>query len=74
MARHGFAPENYEVAIDVKDGEKTQTLTLRFAKSVFQLYFATIPIDGQPWVFEFPWPLFIDLQRYLSVSPAGAGL
>ena len=46
----------------------------QFSAKYLQTETREIPIDGQPWVFEFPWPLFIDLQRYLSVSPAGAGL
>lgn len=74
LAQHGFAEKNYEIAIDLKDGDKTQTVTVKFAETPLRLPFAATTIDGQPWVFEFPWPLFTELQRYLSVPSAGAGL
>jgi hypothetical protein len=75
LASFGIEPGGYELTIDLKDGDKTRTLTLQFSgRTGLPIPFAATTIDGQPWVFEFPWPLWIDMQRYLSAQPARAGL
>jgi len=73
LQRYGFAPANYRIAIDLRDGDKTRTLAFQFgAPNPLRVPYAATTIDGEPWVFEFPWPLFPDVQRYLSVSAGGA--
>jgi len=70
-AVHGFTGETPRLSVELR-GEKPQTLSVEFGRlsPLLQLY-ALTTIDGQPYVFEFPWTIFADLQRYFGLSPAG---
>ena len=69
-ADYGFTDAGLHLVIDLKTGEKTQTLDLEFggwAPSKFP--YAVTTMEGQPVVFEFPLQLFWLLQRDLGILP-----
>lgn len=71
-AQFGFAPENLRLTFDIKDGSATRSLVLEFARiNPPPLPYAAVTIDGQPWIFEFPWALYGETLRQLAI-PAGA--
>ena len=69
--RHGFTGTGHTISIELKSGDKLQTLTMDFGGlSLLRLPYASTVVDGQRWVFEFPWPLYAEIQRQLSLPPA----
>ena len=67
-ARHGFTGNGHTISIEIKVGDKFQTLTMDFGgPSLLRLPYASTLVDGQPWIFEFPWQLYPDVLRELSV-------
>jgi hypothetical protein len=61
----GFAPDNLQLVIELKDG---RSLSVEFggtAPSGFP--YALTALDGQPWIFEFPWALYQFVQLYLTI-------
>jgi len=69
--KFGFAPGDPQVTIELR-GENPPSLTVEFGgRSPLLLPYALVTIEGQPLVFEFPWTLYGDLQRYLHL-PAPA--
>lgn len=69
-AKYGFTDTGLHLAIDLKAGDKAETLDLEFggwAPSKFP--YALTVLDGQPVVFEFPVELFWLLQRDLGILP-----
>ena len=71
---YGFGPDSVTLTIDLKDGDKVKTLSLEFAgPRPLGVPYASILIDGQPNIFEFPWPLYYDIERYLPVAAPAAG-
>jgi hypothetical protein len=66
----GFNGEGYRLAIDLKNGDKPQTLSLEFGGRAPSLYpYAMTAVDGQNWIFEFPLQLYLELLRDLSNPP-----
>jgi hypothetical protein len=64
----GFPPNPPQLTVELR-GEKPQTLVIEFGgQSPWLLPYALTTIDGQPTVFEFPWPLYADLQRYFALA------
>jgi hypothetical protein len=64
LPQYGFAETNLQIAVELKLGEKTQTLTLDFGGAAPSRFpYAAALVDGQVWIFEFPWFLFQDLER-----------
>jgi hypothetical protein len=64
-ASYGFIPDNHQLAIELKDG---RTLSIQFggnAPSGFP--YAMTTLDGQPWIFEFPWGVHQFVQMYLTI-------
>ena len=64
-AGYGFAPDNLKLTVELKDG---RNLTVEFggtAPSGFP--YALTLLDGQPWIFEFPWALYQFAQLYLTI-------
>jgi hypothetical protein len=69
----GFGADSFQLSIDLKEGEKLRSLSLEFAgPKPLGVPYASILIDGQPYIFEFPWPLYYDIERYLPVTPPAA--
>lgn len=75
---YGFTDEGYKMTIELKDGEKTNAVSLEFGKTAQTregqaiYHYALASIEGQQWVFEFPFGLFIQLMRDFSNPPPRA--
>ena len=68
-AQFGFTTNSPRITVELR-GEKPQLLTLEFGGlSPLRLPYALTPFAGQPSVFEFPWTLYVDLQRYFNLAP-----
>lgn len=64
LAGHGFSSSNLQIVVELKLGEKAQTLTLDFGGPTLAGFpYAATMIDGQVWMFEFPFFLFQDMER-----------
>jgi hypothetical protein len=64
----GFKETDHRISLEIKRGDKTETLTLEFGGfSEFGTRYAATTIDGARTVFEFPWPLFFEVQDSLSI-------
>jgi hypothetical protein len=74
-ARHGFSAESHRVELDVKDGDKMQTYAVDFSpeRPGGRAPLACVTLDGQPWVFEFPWQLYQAINRELALPKPPAG-
>jgi hypothetical protein len=67
-----FGPGGYQLEVEVKEAETNRVFALEFGgPNPLRLPYAATSVDGQPWVFEFPWALFAELVRHLSVPPDG---
>jgi len=70
----GFGESSYKLTIDLKNGEKPQTLLLEFGGKAPSMYpYAVTAVDGQNWIFEFPLQLYLELLRDLSNPPLRSG-
>lgn len=61
----GLAPTRYQLSVELKNG---RLLTVEFggtAPSGFP--YASTVLDNQPWIFEFPWPLYQYVKSYLTI-------
>jgi hypothetical protein len=66
--RFGFGtnPTQFIVALG---GDQPQTLMVEFGRlAPTRLPYALTMVEGQPTVFEFPWVLYADLQRYFHLA------
>jgi hypothetical protein len=69
-AAYGFNGTGLQLTIELKAGDKPQTLRLEFAAPAEgQLPLALATIEGQSWIFKFPPKLFFELLRDLSNPP-----
>jgi hypothetical protein len=67
-ARYGFAGDGYQLAIEVRNDDTIQTLTLETGGlSRAQVPYAAVMLEGQVWIFELPWIIYQDLLRDLSI-------
>jgi len=73
--RAKFGATISQLSVELR-GEKPQVLTIEFlaGQSPLLQHYALTEIDGQPTVFEFPWTLYGDLQRYFNLGRAAANL
>lgn len=67
-SRYGFRESDYKITIELKNGEKAAIQFGDFAPS--NNTYAMVEFSGQPWVFEFPWVLYRDVQGFLSIPAA----
>jgi hypothetical protein len=68
---YGFREDGDKLVIEIKNGDKTQQLSLEFGERPYAL----AVIDGQSWIFEFPLALHIQgIQRLFKqvVQPFSA--
>jgi hypothetical protein len=73
--QYGFKATNYQLTIDLADNGKIRTVTMDFGgQNQLRVPYASVVIDGQPWIFEFPWQLIPEMQRHLSIPPPSANL
>jgi hypothetical protein len=64
----GFAENGHQIALELKGGDKTQTLNLEFGgRAASGLPYAAVTLEGQVWFFEFPPRLYSDITRYLTI-------
>ena len=69
-ARARFGAPISQLSVELR-GETPQVLTIEFVgRSPLLNPYGLVVIDGQPTVFEFPWTLYADLQRYLNLGRA----
>lgn len=67
-ARFGFGVNPVQFEIELR-GEPVQKLAVEFGGvSPMRLPYALTTVEGQPMVFEFPWVLYADLQRYFELA------
>ncbi len=65
-----FKEVDHRIALEIKRGEKTETVSLEFGGfSEFGTRYAATMVDGSRMVFEFPWPLFFEVQDSLTITP-----
>ena len=73
-ALYGFNETSRKLTLELRNGtDKPQVLTVEFgdfAPSRFPYALATV--DGQTWIFEFPYPLFVQIINVLSNPPLRA--
>ena len=70
-AIYGFTDEGYKMIIDLKNGEKTNSLSLEFGGFApsSKHHYALAAVDGQSWIFEFPLALSFQVLRDFSNPP-----
>jgi len=64
-ARYGLADKSHEVTIELKNGRKASIQFGGEAPSTDR--YASVKVDGQLWILEFPWLIYRDVLSYLSV-------
>lgn len=69
LAGFGFAPAGYQISVELKDGKK---LTVQFGGTTrLDSPYASVVLDGEPWIFEFPPDLYSSIQYCLAIpSPS----
>lgn len=69
-AAFGFSDKGHQITFELKGADKPKTLSLEFGgASLYGLPYAAATVDGQWWIFEFPWPLYPEVKRDLSIAP-----
>jgi hypothetical protein len=68
LADFGFAPGAYQISIALKNGEK---LNVQFGGATrLGSPYASVLLNGEPWIFEFPPDLYSSIQFCLKLPPA----
>jgi hypothetical protein len=68
LAEFGIAPGNHQLTIELKTGEK---LNVQFgALTRLGAPYATVVLNGEPWIFEFPPDIYPSIQFCLTIPPA----
>jgi hypothetical protein len=63
--RYGFLEKGHKVTLELKNEAK---LTVEFGgEAPSNLAYAAVNLDGQAWIFEFPFKLYRDVVLYLSI-------
>lgn len=63
--RFGIREAAYQVTLDLKSGEKRTVAFGGEAPSHFP--YASVVMNGEPWIFEFPWTTYQFVQLYLTI-------
>ena len=67
-SRYGFTDTNLQLTLELKTGPAA---SIEFGgEAPSGSPYAAITLDGQLWIFEFPWPLGRDVLAYLSIPGA----
>lgn len=77
LARYGFPEAAHRLSLEIKTGEKTQTLTIEFGQqSPWTTPYAAVMLDGQHVVFGFPARIYdlyeIFLRDLNQIAPGAA--
>lgn len=68
LAAFGFAPQNHQISIQLKNGEK---LDLQFGGPTrFGSPYAVVNLNNEPWIFEFPPDLYSHVHYCLTIPDA----
>ena len=68
LERFAFKQVDHRILIELKRGGKTEALSLEFGGfSEYGTRYAAALLDGVRLVFEFPWPLFFEVQDSLTI-------
>jgi hypothetical protein len=63
-AGYGFTDHGHQVTFELKDGSKR---TVEFGgEAPSQFPYAAVTLDGEPWIFEFPWDLYQHVLTHFS--------
>jgi hypothetical protein len=63
----GFTPASYRISIELKNGQK---LEVQFGGvSRLDVPYASVALNGEPWIFEFPPDLYASIQFCLAIPP-----
>jgi hypothetical protein len=66
-AGYGFIPEGPRLSLELKDGGR---FDLEFGREApLGNIYASVVLEGQPWILEFPGLLFRDIALYLPLQP-----
>jgi hypothetical protein len=63
--RYGFSENSFRITFETKQSGKLDLEFGDVAASGFPC--ASVVLDGQSWIFEFPWPLYQFVQSYLTI-------
>lgn len=67
LAGFGFKPDGYQISVELKDGKK---LTVQFGGTTkLDSPYASVLLNGEPWIFEFPPDLYSSIQFCLAIPP-----
>jgi hypothetical protein len=67
LAAFGFTSGNYRLSIELKNSEK---LEVQFGgASRLDTPYASVQLNGEPWIFEFPPDLYASIQFCLALPP-----
>jgi hypothetical protein len=74
LARFGFGETNLQISLELKVGDKNQTLTLDFGgPSATHAPYAAVTLGGEVWIFEFPWGLYRHLPHTFGLPLSEMG-
>jgi hypothetical protein len=62
LARYGLGNQRLQITLELKNGQKA---AVKFGEPPY----AAVTLDGEVWVFEFPWLLRRDVEAYLTIPP-----
>jgi len=65
LAQYGFKEDGQQITFELKGGTKYSVTFGGAAPSQFP--YAVVTLDGEPWVFEFPWDLYQLVLVYFSI-------
>ena len=66
-ARFGLTEKGLQITLELKNGDKA---SIQFGSEAPSTnVYASVALDGQLWIFEFPWLVFRDVLTYLSIPP-----
>jgi hypothetical protein len=67
-ARFGFTETGHKITLELKNGDKPATFTVEFgANAPSAFLYALTTLEGQPYIFEFPFALGYEVVRDLSL-------
>jgi Domain of unknown function (DUF4340) len=66
LGQYGFAAADHQISIDLRRGGEVRTLTLRLSPfPSTSLPFATVTLEGEPYIFQLPLRVFEPYQELL---------
>jgi len=67
LAGFGITPGGYQLTIELKNGEKQ---SVQFGNATaFGSVYASVMLNGEPWIFEFPPDLYPSVHYSLTIPP-----